>query len=333
MSPRSRGVALFMAVFVVASTFGFVVAVRRRQLGLLRLLGSTPRQVRLMVLGESAVIALISAVIGGLLAAPATPALIALLRWRGITDLSLDLPGPWLAWSIAAPSGLAIALLGSWRASKRAGTVTPVAALGEAVVERRRPTTWQIVIGSSCLAGILIALGLVGELTPLFAIVVAVLLPEVVVVGLYCFGGLVFPALGGLLARPFVRRSVAARLARDHIRTAVRTPVALAAPILAISAIAGSLIVSLSFTADWTAALNREQLNAPVVVSTQGDREVARRLADADLPLVDARVTVTAQVSDYGREPIDAVTPATARARGWSRSRATSPGCLLAGSR
>ena len=48
------GVALFMAMFVVASTFGFVVASRRRELGMLRLIGATPRQVRRMVAARRA---------------------------------------------------------------------------------------------------------------------------------------------------------------------------------------------------------------------------------------------------------------------------------------
>ncbi len=58
------GVAVFMSIFVVGSTFGFVVATRRRQLGLLRLVGATPRQVRRMILGESALVAVVAAVIG-----------------------------------------------------------------------------------------------------------------------------------------------------------------------------------------------------------------------------------------------------------------------------
>ena len=48
-------VSAFMALFVVGSTFGFVVAGRRRELGLLRLADATPRQVRQRLLGESVV--------------------------------------------------------------------------------------------------------------------------------------------------------------------------------------------------------------------------------------------------------------------------------------
>ena len=45
-------VSLFMAIFVVGSTFGFVVATRRQELGLLRLIGATGRQIRRLVVGD-----------------------------------------------------------------------------------------------------------------------------------------------------------------------------------------------------------------------------------------------------------------------------------------
>lgn len=287
------GVALFMAVFVVASTFGFVVAARQRELGLLRLVGATPRQVRVMVLGEALVVALLATVAGALLARVATPVLVAVLEAKGLLSVDLETPSPWLGWGVGAGCGVVVALLGAWRASKRAARIEPVAALREAGLERRRPSIVQIVVGTVCLAGPVVGFALAGEITPLFALVAAILLPEVVVIGLVCFGRVLFPWLAAQLARPFVHRDVAARLARDHVRAGARVPAALAAPILAISAIAGSMIVALSFTADWTTALDREQLRAPLVVETHGDRTVAPLLADAPgLGVADPREVV-----------------------------------------
>ncbi|MGL5849556.1 MAG: FtsX-like permease family protein, partial [Phycicoccus sp.] len=264
-------IATFMAVFVVGSTFGFVVAARRRQLGLLRLVGATPGQVRRMVLAESALVGAVAVAAGCLLSTAATPVSLAVLRRTGVIDIELAPGPPWLPWSVAAPTTSAVALLGSWRASKRASRTTPVAALHEAGVERRRPTFWQLAIGSTCTVGVLVAVAVARELPPVLSLVVAVLLPQVLVVGLYCFGSLTIPAGAALLARPFVTRSVPARLARDHMRAAVRTPVAVAAPIIAISGIAGSLVLTLSLTADWATALDRRQLAAPYVVDTAGD--------------------------------------------------------------
>jgi putative ABC transport system permease protein len=305
------GVALFMAIFVVGSTFGFVVATRRRQLGLLRLVGATPRQVRRMVLGESAVVAVVAAVVGSLVGMLAAPAFLEVVRWKGLLTVDLDLPAPWLAWTIAAPIGIVIALLGAWRSSKRASRVSPVAVFQEAGLERRRPGLWQLVIGVLCLGGTVTALALAQGLDPVFALVMSILVPEVAVIGLYCFGGLIFPGLAGLVARPFAARDVSVRLARDHVRTAVRTPVALAAPILAISAVAGSMILALSFTADWVTALDREQLATPYVVETNGDASVGERLSG--VPMADPRVSVVIPVGpEHEPQDVDLVDPATA---------------------
>ena len=310
------GVAMFMAVFVVGSTFGFVVATRRRQLGLLRLVGATPRQVRRLVLGESAIVAVVAAAAGCLLGTVATPAFLALVRSQGIFSVDLAMPDPWLPWSIAAPSGIVVALLGAWRSSKRAARVSPLAVFQEAGIERRRPSVWQLVTGFVCLGGAGATLVLAHGLNPVFSLVTGILLPEVVVIGLYCLGGWIFPALAGLVGRPFAGRDVSARLARDHVRTAVRTPVALAAPILAISAVAGSMILALSFAADWATALDREQLATPFIVEANGEVGVGELLAG--VPLADPRVVVTVPVgAEHEPEEVDVVDPDTApEARG-----------------
>jgi len=268
------------------------------------------------VLGESAVVAVTAALAGCLLGTVMAPAFLEVVRWKGLLTLDLELPPPWLAWSIAGPAGIVVALLGAWRSSKRAARVSPLAVFQEAGLERRRPSVWQLVIGTLCLAGACAVLVVAHDLDPVFTLAMSILLPEVVVVGLYCFGGWVFPALAGLLARPFVGRNVSARLARDHVRTAVRAPVALAAPILAISAVAGSLIVALSLTADWVTALDREQLATPYVVDTGGDASVGDRLAG--VPLADPRVSVIVPVGAEGDDQdVDIVDPVTApEARG-----------------
>ena len=91
-----------------------------------------------MVLGESTVVAVVAAVAG---------CCCDVARRRsspfssGAGSLRVDLaPTPWLAWAVAAPTGVAVALLGTWRSSRRAARVSPMAALREAGVERSRPS-------------------------------------------------------------------------------------------------------------------------------------------------------------------------------------------------
>jgi putative ABC transport system permease protein len=147
----------------------------------------------------------------------------------------------------------------------------------------------------------------------LFALVASILVPEVAVIGLVCFGAVLFPLVAGWLAAPFVRRDVTARLARDQVRAASRTTASVAAPIVAIAAIAGSMILALSFTADWTTALSRDQLRAPLVVETDRTAAVRAVAEDRDVTAVDTRVLGTA---GFGVErdptPIEGIDPRSA---------------------
>src|SRR5215217_6947228 len=64
----------------------------------------------------------------------------------------------------------------------------------------------------------------------------------------------------------------------------------------------------LSFTVDWTSALDRVQLHAPLVVESNDPAAVA---ADPNVALVDVRRTATVRVSGETEE-VDVVDPATA---------------------
>ena len=112
-----------------------------RKLGLLRLIGATGRQIRRLVLGRSTVVALAAVVVGCLIATPlASPSSHSFVASLSSTS---SRPAPWLAWAIAAPTGMVVALMGAWRSSRRAAKVPPSAALREAAVERSRPASFS----------------------------------------------------------------------------------------------------------------------------------------------------------------------------------------------
>ncbi|WP_433360533.1 FtsX-like permease family protein [Dactylosporangium sp. CA-152071] len=318
----------FMALFVVGSTFGFVVAGRRRELGLLRLVGATPRQVRRLLLGESAVVAAAATTVGGLLGTSLAPAVLWLVRAIGVTTLDLQPPSPWIAWTVAAPTGAMVALLGAWRSSRRAARITPSAALREAVIERTRPSIIQFAVAALCFGSVVAAVIAAADLPPLFALIAAILLPEVVVIGLMSIGPAVIPRLAALLARPCLSRDVTARMARDEVRAATRATAAVAAPVVAISAIAGSLLLALSFTADWTTAQDRARLHAPLVVEAGSPAAAASVASDTAVAIADARRQVMLQRDDNGRpgerDEVEVIDPATAvAARGLTAARGT----------
>jgi cell division protein FtsX len=259
-------VAVFLAALATASAFALAVALRRRELGLLRLIGATPRQVKVLVIGEAAVVTAAAVLTGGLLATLLAPVTFAALRATGLVSATMHADNLAAAWGVAAGCGAGAALAGSWRAARRAGRTAPAEALREAQLDRRRPGLLQALTGLACAAGVVVAVGLTPVLTPLSALLIALFLPIVAVTGLACLGPLVFPALAGLIGRPLRTRDVAFGLAHAQVRTAARTTAGIAVPLVAVCAVVASWVITLSFTVDWTTALDREQLRAPVVV-------------------------------------------------------------------
>ena len=268
----------FITIFVIASTFAFAVAARRREVGLLRLIGATPRQVRRMVLGEALVVALVASLTGAALAQLATPLLLAKASYTDLAPVKLESASPWLPLGITVAIGLVVALLGARSAARRAGRVGPVEALREAALEPPRIGVVRIGFGLVFLAAAIVMLALIRPGTGEAVMPLALFSPMILVISLTLLGPLVVPWIGRLWAIPLVRwTSASGRLARSNVVAAPRRSASLAAPILSISAIAGSMVLSLSFAADASSAIVRDMLTAPIVITAP---ENAGKLAE-----------------------------------------------------
>jgi putative ABC transport system permease protein len=270
----------FITVFVIASTFAFAVASRRREVGLLRLIGATPRQVRRMVLGEALVVAVAASLTGALLAQLFTPLVLAKASYTELAPVKLEAASPWLPLAIAVAVGLVVALLGARSAARRAGRVGPVDALREAALEPPRIGVIRVLFGLLFLAGGIVMLALIQPGTGEGVVPLAMFTPMILVVSLTLLGPLVVPWIGRLWALPLVRwTQVSGRLARSNVVAAPRRSASLAAPILAISAIAGAMVLSLSFAADAAGATMRDTLTAPIVImTTENSGDVRERI-------------------------------------------------------
>ena len=73
-----------IVLFSVASTLTITVRQRAEEIGLLRIVGATPRQARRIVLAEASVVTIVAAVLGAAIAWPAGFLLLALLRSGGM---------------------------------------------------------------------------------------------------------------------------------------------------------------------------------------------------------------------------------------------------------
>jgi putative ABC transport system permease protein len=284
----------FITIFVIASTFAFAVASRRRELGLLRLIGATPGQIRRMVLGEALVVALAASLTGAVLAQLATPLLLRKASYTELAPVRLEPASPWVPLSIAVGAGLLVAMLGARSAARRAGRVGPIDALREAALEPPRIGPVRVVFGLLFMGGAIVMLTLIRPSTGEGVVPLAMFTPMVMVIALTLLAPLVVPWISRLWALPLVAWTrVSGRLARSNVVAAPRRSASLAAPILSISAIAGSMVLSLSFAADSAAATIRDTLRAPVVVTEAADLSTVPGVGvvDAGLPLQLVRIS------------------------------------------
>lgn len=110
--------AEIIAVLGIVNTLALSVSERTRELGLLRTVGMTRRQVRRMVRGESVVIALIGGVVGTAIGLFWGWAFTAALESQGVTQLSI----PWaqlVAFVVLSMlAGVVAALAPAWRAAR-----------------------------------------------------------------------------------------------------------------------------------------------------------------------------------------------------------------------
>ena len=144
---------LLIAFFVVAGTVALSVAMRWRNLALLRAVGATPGQVARMITLELAVLGTLAGLVGYL------PA-VWLSKWalRGLAAHELLPPSPH-AWTspwvvfIAAGAGILVAEIAGFVSARRVSRIRPAAALLEATVEPRLIHPVRLLIGLCALGG------------------------------------------------------------------------------------------------------------------------------------------------------------------------------------
>ncbi len=147
------GLALFIAMFVVASTLGLSIQQREREIALLRAVAATPGQIRRMIAWEAAIVALIGSAAGiwpGILLGRTLAH--ALVR-HGIAPQNFALHTDWLPAAAVVGCAVTTALLAVLAAGRRAARVPPTLALTDAAVEPRLLGPGRIIGGLVALAG------------------------------------------------------------------------------------------------------------------------------------------------------------------------------------
>ena len=123
------GLALFIAIFVVASTMGLSIQQREREIALLRAVAATPGQIRRMIAWEAAIVGLVGSAAGIWPGAILGRALADGLVDHGIAPPNLVVGAGTLPIAAAIAGGVLAALLAVLAAGRRAARVPPTHAL------------------------------------------------------------------------------------------------------------------------------------------------------------------------------------------------------------
>ncbi|WP_432883232.1 ABC transporter permease [Kribbella sp. CA-245084] len=224
--------AVFLSVFIVSTTFGFMTVQRRREFGLLRLVGAQRGYLCLMVVTEAGLLGLVGSVVGLPLGVLATWAQSWLLVQLGMLPSWFEAPwdqgAVWAAMIVGVSTALAGVLAAAWRASR----INALEAVVEGSAARRVMTGWRWFWGLSAAFGtvlLVIAAQAARDLVAGLMIGLVVMISGSV--ALSQLSPVVVPLVGRVPAI-VVRGNLIADLARAGVLHAVRRSVATAAPLI-----------------------------------------------------------------------------------------------------
>ncbi|WP_328720213.1 ABC transporter permease [Streptomyces sp. NBC_00247] len=231
----AAGITAFVSAAVVASTFSFAVAQRRREFGLLRTAGATPGQIRRTVYAEAVLVGLLASAAGCWWGRAGAPRLVARMVDRGIAPAWFAIGDRTWPLHVAFWTGLTVAVAGSAVSAHRAGRTAPTQALREAAVDdgampRLRWILATLVVGT----GIgLIVMALVSDPGGLLKRKTYLTQPMVLIAGCALLAPvLVPPAVRLLTSLPARLPGATGLLARESASAATRRTAAVATPVL-----------------------------------------------------------------------------------------------------
>ncbi|WUJ73258.1 ABC transporter permease [Kribbella soli] len=224
--------AVFLSVFIVSTTFGFMTVQRRREFGLLRLVGAQRGYLCLMVITEAGLLGLVGSVVGLPLGVLATWAQSWLLVQLGMLPSWFEAPwdqgAVWAAMTVGVSTALVGVLAAAWRASR----INALEAVVEGSAARRVMTGWRWFWGLSAAFGtvvLVIAAQAARDLVAGLMIGLVVMISGSV--ALSQLSPVVVPLVGRVPAI-VVRGNLIADLARAGVLHAVRRSAATAAPLI-----------------------------------------------------------------------------------------------------
>lgn len=290
------GLALFIAMFVVASTMGLSIQQREREIALLRAVAATPGQIRRMIAWEATIVAVLGSAAGiwpGILLGRALGH--ALVR-HGIAPPHTTVHADWIVAAAAIVGGVATTLLAVLAAGRRAARVSPTLALADAAVEPRLVGPGRVVGGLLALAGAV----------PLFTVSTTTSTPETaaatsemtaicLVVAVGFLGPIVARIAARVVGPPLsALSSVGGFLASANLGAATRRFSSASTPIVLTVAMSCTLLFSTTTIEHAITQQKRAALTGQLAITSSGPGLPADALAEArSTPGVRSAVALT----------------------------------------
>ncbi|MBA2949859.1 ABC transporter permease [Streptomyces himalayensis] len=126
------GIAFLVGIFLIINTFSMLVAQRTREIGLMRAIGSSRRQVNGSVLVEALLLGFFGSVLG---VGAGVGLAIGLMKLMGMMGMHLSTDDLTVAWTtpvVGLVLGVVVTVLAAYLPARRAGKVSPMAALRDA---------------------------------------------------------------------------------------------------------------------------------------------------------------------------------------------------------
>lgn len=147
------GFAVMVLALVVASTLGLSIRQRKREIALLRAIGTTPRQVRRMVFFEALVLSFLATAAAWYPGAWLGRWLFTQFSGRGVVDSVIEFHQGWVPSVVGVGAAILTSQVAAMGAARRAARTRPTEALAEAAVQRKWLTPFRLIGGILCVLG------------------------------------------------------------------------------------------------------------------------------------------------------------------------------------
>ncbi|WP_369214435.1 ABC transporter permease [Streptomyces flavofungini] len=126
------GIAFLVGIFLIINTFSMLVAQRTSEIGLMRAIGSSRKQVNRSVLVEAVLLGVAGSVLGVGAGIGLAVGLMKLMSGVGMELSTDDLTVAWTTPVVGLVLGIVVTVLAAYLPARRAGKVSPMAALRDA---------------------------------------------------------------------------------------------------------------------------------------------------------------------------------------------------------